>query len=256
MKAAMHRARYVLIVLTALSLLLAGVLLWEWEQGVELRGELMKLRKLPVTPIPPQKVLAEFSLLKVEAGFPELLARPIFSVNRLAYTTAAQADAGAMKKGQFVLVGVIVSPGQRSALLRDAITGKTERLAQTGVARGMTLSQVLPGRVVLRQGDESEELFLNAQRGPKSVQSSQAAMSPAVPVAATGASSSRPPASAAIPAATAGVPSASVPGVPAIPRPSTAPELILAEKQRQTALEQVKRQLPPVPPAPPSVAPK
>jgi len=245
-----------LLVLFALSLLLAGVLWWEWEKGMELRAELLKLRMLPVTPIAPQKVLAEFSLPDMETGFSELLARPIFSVNRRPYTTAAPTDAGAMKKGQFVLVGVIVSPGQRSALLRDAITGKTERIAQSGVARGMTLNQVLPGRVVLRQGDETEELLLNAQTGPRTAQPSQVAVPPAVPVATTGASAPRPPASAAPTATTAGVPSATMPGVPAVPGPSTAPELILAEKQRQTALEQAKRQLQTVPPAPPLAAPK
>ena len=54
MTATMGREKYFLLGMTALSLLLASVLLWEWQRGLELRGELLQLRKMPVTAIPPQ----------------------------------------------------------------------------------------------------------------------------------------------------------------------------------------------------------
>ena len=255
MTATMGREKYFLLGMTALSLLLASVLLWEWQRGLELRGELLQLRKMPVTAIPPQKILPEFSLPDPETGFPELLARPVFSVGRRPFTTTAQADAGAMKKGQFVLVGILISPGHRSALLRDVTTGKTETVAQVGVIRGMTVGQVLPGRVVLRQGEESEELLLNVQTGPKPPQRSQAAPPPSVISPALAASAPKPPASSAVPGTTPVVPAK--PGAPAsAPRPPTAQELIQAEKQQQAALEQIKRQMPAVPPTPPSAAPR
>jgi len=87
-----------------------------------------------------------------------------------------------MKKGQFVLVGVLITPTQRSALLRDVQTNKTETVALVGVVRGITLGEVEPTRVLLRQGAESEELLLNVQTGPRPPMSAQAP--PGVPPAA------------------------------------------------------------------------
>ena len=250
MKAATGREKYFLLAMASLSLLLAGVLLWEWERGMNLQRELLKLRKMPVTAVPPQKILPEFSLPDPETGFPELLARPIFSTSRRAFVAAAPEDAGAMKKGQFVLVGVLISPRQRSALLRDVATGKTETVAQVGVVRGMTVGQVLPGRVVLRQGEESEELLLNVLTGPKPPQRVQLAPTPPVVSPAIVAPAPKPPASSAAAAP-------AMPGSPAsAPRPQTAQELIQAERQQQAVLEKMKKQLPSAPTMTPSAAPK
>lgn len=250
MKAATGREKYFLLAMASLSLLLAGVLLWEWERGMNLQRELLKLRKMPVTAVPPQKILPEFSLPDPVTGFPELLARPIFSTSRRAFVAAAPEDAGAMKKGQFVLVGVLISPRQRSALLRDVATGKTETVAQVGVVRGMTVGQVMPGRVVLRQGEESEELLLNVLTGPKPPQRVQLAPTPPVVSPAIAAPAPKPPASSAAAAP-------AMPGSPAsAPRPQTAQELIQAERQQQAVLEKMKKQLPSAPTMTPSAAPK
>ena len=251
MKAATGREKYFLLAMASLSLLLAGVLLWEWERGMDMQRELLKLRKMPVTAVPPQKILPEFSLPDPETGFPELLARPIFSTSRRAFVAAAPEDAGAMKKGQFVLVGVLISPRQRSALLRDVATGKTVTVAQVGVVRGMTVGQVLPGRVVLRQGEESEELLLNVLTGPKPPQRVQVAPMPLIvpPAAASG-----PKAPASSAAATSAAPA--MPGSVSASRPQTAQELIQAERQQQAVLEKMKKQLPSAPTMTPSAAPK
>ena len=249
MKAVMSREKYFLLAMAGLSLLLAGILLWEWERGMDLQRDLLKLRKMPVTAVPPQKILPEFSLPDLETGFSELLARPIFATSRRAFVAAGPEDAGAMKKGQFVLVGVLISPGQRSALLRDVATGKTETVAQVGVVRGMTVGQVLPGRVVLRQGEESEELLLNVLSGPKLPPRTPVAPTSAALPPAPAASAPRPPASSAIPGAN---PASSAPAS----RPQTAQELIQAERQQQAALEQMKKRLPPVPATTPSATPK
>ena len=207
------RQKFFLLAMAALSLLLAGVLFWEWERGMALQQELLKMRKMPVTAVPAQKILPEFSLPDMETGFPEMLVRPIFSLSRRPFVAMVQADAGAMKKGQFALVGVLISPAQHSALLRDVATGKTEVVAQAGVVRGMTVGQVLPGRVMLRQGAENEELLLNVQTGPRLPQrppvapASPGVSAPAaVPAVAASASVTRPPAS---PGAAPGTPSPS-----------------------------------------------
>jgi hypothetical protein len=79
-----------------------------------------------------------------------------------------------MVRGQFILVGVLITPRQRSALLRDAKTNKTETVALGGVVRGMTLGEAESSRVFLHQGAETEELTLNVQTGPKPPSAAQA----------------------------------------------------------------------------------
>ncbi|MDO8287241.1 MAG: hypothetical protein Q7T69_19720 [Rhodoferax sp.] len=185
-KVAMPKEKALAIVLALSALVLAGVLFWEWNQGLELQRRLTKLRTIPVTPVPEQKILPEFSLPEAEAGFPELLSRNLFAGNRRSVASAGKGGKGAMKKGQFVLVGVLITPKQRSALLRDVQTNKTETVALVGVVRGITLGEVEPTRVVLRQGAESEELILNVQAGPKlpTPAQGQPGVPPAPPVAA------------------------------------------------------------------------
>ncbi len=222
MKAVIGRERYLALALAAISLILLSVLLWEWEQGKNLERDLLKMRKLPVTAVPPQKILPEFSLPDKETGFPELLSRPVFSVSRRP-SGSANKDAGAMKKGQFALVGVLISPGQKSALLRDVVTNKTETVALIGVVRGLTLGDVKADRVILRQGAESEELMLNVQTGPKLpvAMKNQAAPSvvPAPPIPAT------PAPAAVLPAAKpASAPASAPTALPAASAATAAPQ--------------------------------
>ena len=199
MKAAIGRSRSLTIVLFLLMLLFAGVLVWEWDQGQRLSQELAGLRNIPNTDPPVQVILPEFTLPNAKEGFPELLSRPVFSYGRRPSPNLTKGDAPAMKKGQFILVGVLITPQNRSALLRDAQTNKTETVPMVGVVRGLTLGEVEPGRVVLRQGAESEELILNVQTGPKGT---VPARIPAVPA--------RPQPAAAPPAVPASTASAAV----------------------------------------------
>lgn len=166
MKTTMGRENVFAAVLVVAAVLVAGILFLEWQQGLQLQQELTKMRSIPVTPVPAQKILPEFVLPSAEAGFPELLSRSLFAVSRRSSASPGK-GASAMKKGQFVLVGVLITPKQKSALLRDVQTNKTETIALVGVVRGITLGEVEPSRVVLRQGAESEELVLNVQAGPK-----------------------------------------------------------------------------------------
>jgi hypothetical protein len=161
------REKALAIALALAALLLVGLLFWEWTQGLKLQQQLTHLRSIPVTAVPSQKILPEFTLPDAATGFPDFLTRPLLFVSRRAPVIAGKGVVSAMKKGQFVLVGVLITPQQRSALLRDVQTKKIETVALAGVLRGITLDEVAPSRVVLRQGTESEELTLNVQSGPK-----------------------------------------------------------------------------------------
>jgi hypothetical protein len=207
MKTVIPQEKKIAATLGLLALLIAGVLYWEWQQGMQLRQELLTMRNIPVTGVPDQKVLPEFNLPPAEAGFPEINARSLFAPNRRPPAPVKVADA-AMKKGQFILVGVLITPQQHSALLRDVVTNKTQVVALQGVVRGITVDEVEPTRVVLRQGDETEEVMLNVQTGGKRAPS----RAPAPPVLTVSA-----------PAKTASSPSsvASAPKPPTSPPPSS-----------------------------------
>ena len=152
--------------LIAVTLVLMGLLGWEWEQGLQLRQSLLGMRRVPVTEVPAQQVLPPCVLPDVRTGFPEMSGRPVFSLGRR-YPPPADKVVSVMKKGQFVLVGVLVTPKMRAALLRDVQTNKTESVVVGAVIRGITLGDVGANGVTLRQGDESEVLTLQIQRGAK-----------------------------------------------------------------------------------------
>ncbi len=167
MKAETSQKNNLTLALLSFAVLMLGLLYWEWYQGMGLERELSKMRKIPATPVQLKAILPEFVLPDVEAGFPELISRSLFSVNRRSSATVGKGGRTTMKKGQFVLVGVLITPTQRSALLRDVQTNKTETVPILGVVRGLTLDAVDNSRAVLRQGVESEELTLIVQTGSK-----------------------------------------------------------------------------------------
>jgi hypothetical protein len=216
MKLIVGRERPLTVVSLLLILLLGGVLFWEWDQGLRLALELEKLRIIPSTPAPALTILPEFKLPDAKDGFPELLSRPIFAFGRR--PPPVKGDAPVMKKGQFVLVGVLITPQSRTALLRDVQTNKTEAVALVGVVRGLTLGEIEQGRVVLRQGAESEELILNVQSGPKGALPARIPAVPAVPKPAA-LPPAVPPSSPAVPSGSASSPAgaASVAKPPLVP---------------------------------------
>lgn len=221
MNADMGREKYLAIALTLAALLLGGVLAWEWNQGLRLQQELLKLRNIPVVAAKPLNILPEFNLPAEEAGFPDFISRSLFSINRRSSATASKGGVAAMKKGQFVLVGVLITPQRRSAQLRDVQTNKAETVALNGVVRGMTVGEVSPSKLVLRQGAESEELLLNVLTGPKSAASRAAAPAPAAPAPATPPSApasapARAASATALPASAAGAPPAAAQQQPTV----------------------------------------
>lgn len=229
MKSAMDGQRLLRVALLLCAVLLGGVLFWEWQQGVQLERNLRTVHKIPTNVAPTLSVLSEFGLPAQATGFPELLARPLFTISRR-FPAVAQGGPGAMKKGQFVLVGVLLARPQQAALLRDVQTNKTETVAVGASVRGLVLEKVSPDRVVLRQGEEVEELTLDVLRGSK-------------PAAAQTQPGQNPVTQA---------PSAFKPTpTPSVPRPLTPEEVEIAEKRYQENLNELRKKGLPLPTTPP-----
>lgn len=122
---------------------------------------------LPVlTPKSPAKVdypiQPEFILPPLEQGFAETTARPVFTPVRRPPPPPAP-PTPAMQKGQFVLLGALITKDKSIALLRDVATGKATRVELGKEIKGITVTKIYPEKVVLAQYDDTEELTLKIQ---------------------------------------------------------------------------------------------
>ncbi len=145
----------------ALSYLaLAGVIGTEldWEQPANLAAEMPPATSAAHVDyaIPP-----EFFLAPLGQGYAETTARPAFSPGRRA--AAPLQPKPAMRKGQFILLGALITKEKSIALLREVATGKASRVEQGKEINGITVTSVLPEKVVLTQQGDSEEVVLKVQ---------------------------------------------------------------------------------------------
>jgi hypothetical protein len=113
-------------------------------------------------------VLPAFTLPALEAGFKETVDRPLFLPTRRPVPLATTAGASVMKKGQFRLAGTILNQDLPFAFLVEISTGKGMRVAKGSdiLSTGISVASVDASRVVLKQGEESEELTLRTASSP------------------------------------------------------------------------------------------
>jgi general secretion pathway protein N len=128
-------------------------------------------------------MLPPFKLSALESGFSESAERPLFMPTRRPVPAATAVPA--MKRGQFQLVGTSrTKEFGDSAMLKDIATNKTSVVKVGTTIKDMTLESVGPDKVVLKLGEEAEELVMKAQ---------------AKPGASAGIPAARPPGAAAMP---------------------------------------------------------
>ena len=111
-------------------------------------------------------MLPGFALASLDNSFKETADRPLFTPSRRAAAINLAANVPAMKKGQFKLSGTSVNNDLTIAFLRETATGKTVRVTKGKEINGMILETVEANRVVLKQGEETEELTLRTASSP------------------------------------------------------------------------------------------
>ena len=109
------------------------------------------------------KLLPPFTLSAEAAAGAETVARPLFVPTRRPSPPAASAAAQTMRRGQFVLTGISIAQDAAFAFLRESSSGKTHSVRKGASVNGLTVDKVEPRRVVLRMGEELEELSLQIQ---------------------------------------------------------------------------------------------
>lgn len=189
----------------AVCALLAAVLVLEvvfggvdTGQGARVPARVVEAKLLPPFALPPEAQLGA-----------ETVSRPLFMPGRRPAPPAATAEAGVMKKGQFLLQGTTVVGDLAIAMLKEIATGKTHRVAKGGKLLDMTLSEVAPTHAVLTLGGDSETLPLLVAKGSGVP---AAAAVPSGPFAAPGRT--------AAPAPTAAAPAPASPGSTAAGTPA------------------------------------
>lgn len=132
------------------------------------------LRPLPVVVVAQAVRSGDTSLLPVfampalDTGFTETADRPLFMPTRRPVPVAVGVVQPMMKKGQFRLAGTVVNQNLPYAFLVEIATGKGMRVAKGSsiVSSGISVDTVEAARVVLKQGDETEELTLRTAASP------------------------------------------------------------------------------------------
>ena len=109
--------------------------------------------------------LPAFALTPLETGYRESGERPLFLPTRRPVLAVAVSQV-VMKKGQFKLTGTSVAPDMSVAYMQEVSSGKTIRVTKGQEINGIKLEIVESARVVLKQGDDSEELTLRTAASP------------------------------------------------------------------------------------------
>lgn len=160
--------------LVYLALFVAIGLELDW--GRRIRQSLPDLKPTPAARVD-YPIQPEFTLPPLEQGFAETTARPVFVPVRRPPPPPAPPKP-AMQKGQFVLLGALITKDKSIALLREVATGKATRVEKGKEIKGITVADIYPEKVVLTQYDDTEELVLKIQPLPKSAAPAPASQAP------------------------------------------------------------------------------
>jgi hypothetical protein len=90
-----------------------------------------------------------------------------------------------MHKGQFLLMGTILTDDLKIAVVREISSGKERQVVQGYTINGLQLEQVEPNSIVFTQYNDKEEIRLKTLASSKSASAPVGGALPKSPVAAT-----------------------------------------------------------------------
>jgi len=127
------------------------------------------LRSLPDPPAPAAAVMMKRDSVPLESSlsvppretYSEVVARPIFSPTRRPAVAAAEVAVPAVSEPLDAdLVGVVIWPSQRLALVRPNSGDRVLQVPEGGAVSGWIVVTIEPGRIVLGQGGSEREHHL------------------------------------------------------------------------------------------------
>ncbi|HET9341132.1 MAG TPA: hypothetical protein VFQ55_19170 [Casimicrobiaceae bacterium] len=164
--------------------LLAAVIGWQTRWGSELRRP--PLAEPPIVPAPvATAVIPEFRIDGGTEAMKATVERPLFNASRRPAPSAlADGPKPVIQRGQFQLTGTLITEKAAIAFLKETGgTGKARSVKKGDSLNGMLVAEVMPDRVKLTLGDESEDVELKVAKGPKTTiqPAATAAAAPAAP---------------------------------------------------------------------------
>jgi hypothetical protein len=152
-------------------------------------GSAVRVRPPPATPVAPQPVamalLPDYVIAGGIASHSETVNRTLFNpTRRPAPVAVAETAKPRIQRGQYALTGTTVAGERSLAFLKETNGGKPRTVRQGETIGGMLVAQVLPDRVKLTLGDESEEIVLKVSTNPRPTPQPVAQAAPAAPGAA------------------------------------------------------------------------
>jgi hypothetical protein len=156
--------------------------------GVELGwGEKLK-QPMPAPVAPPSapvkiELPPDFRLPAREKAYSGTLDRPLFVPSRQKAPPPPPPPPPTMKKGQFQLLGTVITDEMKAAIVKEVSSGKVRQVVQGYTINGLQLDVVEPNRIVFSQYEDQEEIRLKIQPSPKPAPAAPGAQ-PANPQAA------------------------------------------------------------------------
>jgi len=152
-----------LLVLAALAVALAAIVAWEVTAHVGSGAPLGSRAVRRAAPFE-AKLMPPPQIVQAEQQYPEFAARPLWTPTRRPAPAAAAPST--YTPGQFVLQGVIIAAGTRTAMLREKSSGKLHRVEAGKQLNGITVAEIAPESVTLTQGADREVVPLQVQKAP------------------------------------------------------------------------------------------
>lgn len=124
----------------------------------------------PVPPEPqaPAPSTAPFSLARLE-NFSETMERPLFLPSRrpLVAEDGPQQVGQGVERNLFTLMGVVIAPDERMAIVQRLRTGEVLRLVEGQQVDGWLVDAILPDRMRLTYGEVTDEVILEDKPRPQ-----------------------------------------------------------------------------------------
>lgn len=145
----------------------AALLAYETNWGRDIAGEFSSA-DLPAPQPVAVSLLPEYRVDGGAEARKETVDRELFNPTRRPGPPAAEGAAPSnVKHGLYLLTGTTVIGNVATAFLREVNGGKSHTVHAGESLNGVTVAEVKPDRVRLRQGDDVEELQLKIAAGPK-----------------------------------------------------------------------------------------
>jgi hypothetical protein len=191
-------------------------------------------------------IYPDFRLPEREKAYAQTLARPLFVPSRLPAPPAPPPPPPpppTMKKGQFQLMGTIVTDEVRIAVVREISSGKDRQVVQGFTINGLQLELVEDNRIVFTQYTDREEIRLKIQRSPRPVAAPPVGQATNPRVSEdTPQQTVRPARRARVQGASAGQAGSSAPAPAPVPVPVPAPPQTMEERKVDPVLKDFYKQ--------------